>query len=430
MPGPIIILGSQPVRLGEEALVEDENATLQDLEMLLVAKPRAAVITSGGEHGFFRASLCLERGISRVVLRRGVFDESWEHELAARAATFGAEIFVHDDVRGYARVKPGARVHVGAPDIRTWSVLAGGFVLDESLMKEAQNAPPLAMDEEIDGLPTNLEEVAFALGDKPVLYLVVPQRYLEELSYKYPDATIVCRDIPLSVEGATGRRVYMSDNGETMAHVFLSRNADLAKRAALFWEEGSTRRALEIGELLGYPRCCVAAFVALGERGNNAALTYVTAARSRALGATFDARLNSSIRHVLPCTPCSFGCFQAISLAERVLVALPESVSSTLRRALERPVLYFDEARAVVFEGASREGQTITFESARFVSPSAPVAPAEELATRRLFGALFGRPGKLFVREDGLEVQTAEGHERLAFLEGVFGVLLPFGRVD
>ena len=427
MPAPIVILGSQSVHLGEEALVERENATIGDLEMLLATKPRAAVITSGGENGFFRASLCLERGISRVVLRRGVFDEAWERELAARAATFGADIYVHDDARGYARVKPGTRTGVGVPDMRAWFDEANTFVADDVLVAASRNAEPLAQDPEIDGLPTNLEEIAFVLGDKPVLYLVVLQSALETLRRKYPGVTMVCREIPLSVEGATGRRVYSSDSGENMSHTFLSRDADLAKKAAQLWDEGSSRHARAIGELLGYPPCCVAAFIALGERGNNAALTYVAAARSRALGASFDARLNSAIRHVLPCTPCSFGCPRAQILAERVLDALPNNVSKSLRRALARPVLYFDEARAVVFEGAHVDGQTITYQEARFVAPSAPLAPEKEMTTRRLLGALFSCPGRLLVNNDAFEVHTANGQKRLSRTDGRFGVVLPFG---
>jgi hypothetical protein len=426
VPAPIVILGSQPVRLAEEALVERENATIADLEMLLAAKPRAAVITSGGENGFFRASLCLERGISRVVLRRGVFDETWERELAARAARFGADVYVHDDARGYARVKPRARLSIGAPDMRAWVDEANTFFSDDVLREASPNAHPLAQDPEIDGLPTNLEEIAFVQGDKPVLYLVIPQSALEALRNKYPGVTIVCREIPLSIEGATGRRVYSSESGENMSHTFLSRDADRAKKAAQMWDEGSSRHAQAIGELLGYPPCCVAAFVALGERGNNAALTYVTAARSRALSAPFAACLNSAIRHVLPCTPCSFGCPRAIHLAERVLDALPANVSKALRRALARPVLYFDEARAVVFEGAHIDGQTITFEEARFVSPSAPLPLEKELATRRLFGALFSGPGRLLVQDQAFEVHTAVGCKRLARIDARFGVVLPF----
>ncbi|MBK9266025.1 MAG: hypothetical protein IPM54_40355 [Polyangiaceae bacterium] len=426
MRAPVLVLGSNPVHLGEDALVEPPDATLGDIEALLEAKPRAALITSGGEAGFFRASLCLERGVLRVVLRRGAFEDAWERELSARAATFGAELFVHDDARGYGRVKPGARFSVGAPDATTWTRNASGLVIDAAWEEIAQNAVPLAMDPDIEGLPSNLEEVAFVNGDKPVLYLVVPTHDVNALRSKYSTAMLVCHETPLYVESATGRRVYEVASRETNSHVFISNDAALAQRAARLWDEGSSRNAVAIGELMGYPPCCVAAFVALGERGNNAALTYVTAARSRALGATFHAYLNSAVRHVIPCTPCSFGCSKAIRFAGRVLEALESSVSSALCKALGRPVLYFDEARAIAFEGARVDAKGIEYEEARFLPASAPLDPDEELRARRLFGALLAGPGKFVMKDDVFEVHAGGTVRRIARTNPKLGVLLPF----
>jgi hypothetical protein len=259
------------------------------------------------------------------------------------------------------------------------------------------------------------------------LYLVLPQAALEDLRSKYAGMVMVCREIPLAVEGATGRRVYTADTGQTQTHVFVSRDPRLAERAARLWDEGSSRNVLAIGELLGYPACCAAAFAALGERGNNAALTYVTAARSPALGASFHALLNSAVRHVLPCTPCSFGCERAITLAERVLAALPTHVASALEHALRRPVLYFNEACALVFEGARIEGQTITFDEVRFLPASAPLAADDELALRRYWRVMFTGSGKLRIEKETFEVHTDAGVRRMQRGDSRLGIVLPFG---
>lgn len=427
MRPPVIILGANPVQLGEDALFERENATLADIETLLDLKPRAAVVTSGGEPGFFRASLCLERGVSRVVLRRGIFDEAWERELASRAATFGAELYVHDDTRGYGRVKPGARVGVGAPRAEAWTCDPRAIFQDEPATTAELSAPLLPMDEELSDLPSHLEETAFAIGDKPVLYLVLPSSDLPALREKYADATLVVRELPLVVEGATGRRVYEASKGEQNAHVFISKNGAMAEQAARYWDEGSSRHAVAIGELLGYPRCCVAAFAALAERGNNAALAYITAARTRALGATFHGALNSAVRHVVPYTPCSFGCPRAIDLAERIIAALPENVARALRRGLGRPVFYWDEARAIVLNGARVNGQTVDYESAAFLPPSAPLAADVERDVRCRLGAIFGHPGKLVVGEEAIEVHTAGHVRRWPRQTTALGVWLAFG---
>jgi len=302
--------------------------------------------------------------------------------------------------------------------------------MDAQWAEQAQSAAPLAMDADIAGLPSNLEEVAFTNGDKPVLYLVLPVGEADALATKYPGATFVRREIPLTVERVTGRRVYAADGAEKKTHVFISNDAALAHRAAHLWDEGSSRNAVAIGELLGYPPCCVAAFLALGERGNNAALTYVTAARSCALGAAYRAVLNSTVRHVLPCTPCSFGCSRAEALAERVLGALPENVSTPLRRALARPVLYFDEARAVVFEGARVHGSVVEYEQARFLPAPAPLGVDDELFVRRMLGALFASPGKLFVNGDVFELHSRGVVRRFERQGSQLGIVLPFGGAE
>jgi hypothetical protein len=113
-----------------------------------------------------------------------------------------------------------------------------------------------------------------------------------------------------------------------------------------------------------------------------------------------------------------------------VLDVLPENVSKSLQTALSRPVLYFDEARAIVFEGARMDGQAIEYETARFLPPSAPLEPHDELATRRLFSVLFAAPGKLIVRDDAFEVHAGGIVRRLARTNSRLGVVLPFGGAE
>jgi hypothetical protein len=298
--------------------------------------------------------------------------------------------------------------------------------VDETWEEAARSAEPLAFDDDIEDLPSNLEELAFVRGDKPVLYLVVPNHEVDALRSKYSGATLVCRDTPLAVESATGRRFYESSSGQTNTHVFVSVDAALAERAAKLWEEGSSKHAAAIGELMGYPSCCVSSFVALGERGNNAALTYVTAARSLVLKASFHGVLNTAVRRVVPFTPCSFGCSRGVTFAERVLGALPEHVAKPLRRALGRPVLYFDEARAVVFDGARVDERGIEFGRARYLPASAPLETSEELFVRRLFGALFAGPGRLVVKANSFEVQSNGAVRVMGRAAPRLGVVLPF----
>lgn len=433
MRSPVILLGQGRVTLAEDALVEPRGGGLAALEDLLATSPRAAVVTSGGEGGFYRASLCLERGIGRVVLGRGILPPAWEAELAARGKIFGAELFVHDDVRGYARVKPGPRVAVGVPDPLAWSegrAATRGLVAGPEERAAFAEVAPLERDVDAFGSSVHLEEIAFENGDKPVLYLVVPEREVDAVRARHAGATVVvAREAPsqVAVEGATGRRLYGGAAGERSAHVFVSRNPELAARAAKLWEEGSSKNAGAIGELMGYPRCCAQAFVALAERGNNAALVYVTDGRTRALGGTHHFVLNVAVRRLVPFTPCTFGCVRAVPWAERVLSRLPRTVAEPLARSLSRPVLYFDEARAIAFAGAKKTSNGLSFESAFFLAPAAPLAPDDEMEARRLFGWLCEGGGELVITADAFEVRGKTQTKRLSRKTPRLGVLLPFG---
>ncbi|MDC0748733.1 hypothetical protein [Polyangium mundeleinium] len=445
MRQPVILLGKGDVSLAAadgDVLVEPEGGGLEAIEALLARSPRAAVVTAGGDEGFFRASLCLERGVKAVVLRRGAFSEAHEKELAARARSFGRELFLHDDSRGYGRVPTGSeRVQVGAPEVAAWETAAReaggqsrrtaaiGLDVDAAWEEAAEAAQPLPMDAPVPGLFENLEEVAFTNGDKPVLYLVVPARSLEAVRARHPGAAMAlarAEAAPLAVEGATGRRIEGA-SGEATVHAFFSTTPALAARAASLWEQGSSRNALVIGELLGYPPCCTAAFVALADRRNNAALVYVTAARTRALGASFHPLLDVAVRRVVPFTPCSFGCERAAAVASRVVAALPRAQAEALTRALARPVLYFDEARAVALEGARVDGAAILFESAVFLPAPAPLDPDSERFARKLLGAFFKDGGTLVCTDDGFEVRGASFTRRLGRTSPRLGEFLPFG---
>ncbi len=449
MGQPVILLGKGPISLasGEDVLAEPKDGGVAGIEALLAKRPRAAIVTTGGDEGFFRASLCFERGVPLVILRRGALDEARVKELAARARSLAVELFLHDDARGYGRAPTGdERMQVGAPEADAWETAlraaagqnkraaAIGLDVDAAWEEAAQAAVPLLLDASVPGLSENMEEVAFANGDKPVLYLVVPVRSLDAVRARHADAEVVlagARATPVAVEGATGRRIYDdAAPSEASVHAFFSRNPALAERAALLWEQGSSRNAEAIGELLGYPPCCTAAFVALPDRRNNAALVYVTAARTRALGASFHSLLDVAVRRVVPFTPCSFGCPLAIVLAERIVASLPPAQAESLTRALARPVLYLDEARAVAFEGARVDGASISFESARFLPAPAPLDAEGELFARKLFGALFEGGGELVCTEDAFEVRGASFTRRIGRSSPRLGVILPFGRLS
>jgi hypothetical protein len=277
----VVVLGTDAIAI--DAPREGE----QSIEELLASSPDAAVIAARDEPAFFRASLALERDVRRVIVHPDSMPDAYLGELAARARTLGGEVFTRDDTR-YARVAPGPRVEVGAPS------------------RQQPDEPP---PDELFSI--QCEEVAFAAGLKPVLYLVVPSAELPGVLARYPNA--VTREDRMRETPGSGERHYGA--GDEHVHVFVGARA---REACDLWAADSSRHVEELGALMGYPRCCVRAFAAMANRALNWVFPLVVAARTRALGGRFDRHLDFVTQRLIPFVPCRFDCARAIDWASRV----------------------------------------------------------------------------------------------------------------
>jgi len=110
-----------------------------------------------------------------------------------------------------------------------------------------------------------------------------------------------------------------------------------------------------------------------------------------------------------------------------LLARTQPDTAATLRRALARPVLFFDHARLVVLEGARLDGDVI-----RYGGVAGGLSPTEDHAVRERFEralcAVLTRGDGLRVTDGALEV--LRGSARAAWLprcEPSLGVLAPFG---
>jgi hypothetical protein len=429
----VVVLGDGQIQLSAapqaaqtEIVHEPPDGSLDDLERILSSRPDVAVVSGEGERCFFRASLAIERGVKRVVLRRGALDAAWLDDLAGRAELLGSELLIRgDNERSYQRWQPKRRqtsLEVGAPDAEAWAraiedarrspEATGELGLDlgtEDRQRYAASAP-LPVDPEVPKLPPRLEDVAFSVGLKPVLYLVLTKAEAEGLESRHPGAHVAVRTTALKIESTTGRREYAGD--EVSIHAFISRDPALAERAATLWTEGSSRHVRELGALMGYPECCVTSFAALASRSNNAALIYVTDSRTRALGGGHRTSLNVVVVRIAPFTPCSFGCARGADWSSRVIDGLPGSTPEALRRALSRPVLYFDEARAVVLRPTGeRDERGVGFDRAYWVA-GALTEDAAMVHARKIWGGFLRGGGFLRVTGDAFELTSPAGEQR------------------
>jgi len=221
------------------------------------------------------------------------------------------------------------------------------------------------------------EEVAFRLGRKPVLYRTVPASEAAIVKARFPEAWV--EEVPhLLRRDAVQDRRLRGEGGEPHVDLFFSHDRALAARAAAIYREGRVGAAIEeMGDLLGYPRCCARAFAALPDRSNNSFLRHATWQGTVRAGHAFHARLANLTLVATPYTPCSYGCPAALDDSAAVFAAMPDA--GRFLAWLARPALYVDDTRLVLFEG---EGDTREL-SYRSVAVPAPRDPAQQAVLAR-----------------------------------------------
>ncbi len=172
---------------------------------------------------------------------------------------------------------------------------------------------------------------------------------------------------------ARGRADGHDHTGSELTTLFVSGDEALARRAMALSERevagGSDRAEViaELGGLLGYPACCVAAFV---ERASAAALggggagLHLSALQNTS--GVLDPRLNTIgaplalISHV----PCALNCEPSGALAARVeagLTAFDPEIASANAALRRRPVIWWSPDCAVAFDG-TWDGDAFVFE--------------------------------------------------------------------
>ena len=324
------------------------------------------------------------------------------------------------------------RVSAAAREVRTPAdaLRAVGLTPPDDL---PDDPPAIALDPLRAEVP-RLELLAYEHGLKPALYLTLPRAEADAIAQRFGDHRMARVDYLFMYDAVTDvrRRAPAAPGEGTHVDLFIARDAALVERARTIYEDprGPSEHLAEMGAMLGYPPCCVEAFAALPDRSNNTAIRYASIARTRRLGLPFAPVLNNLFAYVLPSFPCSYGCARSVAQAEAVLDLLARTqpdTAATLRRALARPVLFFDHARLVVLEGARLDGDVI-----RYGGVAGGLSPTEDHAVRERFEralcAVLTRGDGLRVTDGALEV--LRGSARAAWLprcEPSLGVLAPFG---
>ncbi len=271
-------------------------------------------------------------------------------------------------------------------------------------------------------LAVHLDESAFAAGLKPALLLDVPPSEEAKVRARHPGAHVERRVHRAAIDG---QDAWTPDpSGEERVELFLGRDAVLARRAAALHERDPTVAVREMGELMGYPACCIAAFADQADRGNNTLNRYETAARTIASDA-WPWELNNLVVMLAPFFPCRYDCAEAVAWVRRALDATERHAPGTtarLRSALARPVLYHGGDRAIAFAGAWSAPR---LEYTRVeVSPAAPDAHLLFAAAVALGNELTLGPNALVIARAGTPVL------RLERTDPMLGFTAPFGSLE
>lgn len=309
---------------------------------------------------------------------------------------------------------------------------AAGLEPDGDLTPSALAPDPLKVD-----VP-RLEVLAFERGIKPALYLTVPRDEAPRWTERFADRAVARVDYVLAHDTVTDvRRRENAPEGEgTHVDLFFARDPADAERAREIYRDprGPSARLDEMGALLGYPPCCVAAFAALDDRSNNSALRYASREGTLRARQRFAPTLNNLFAHVLPWFPCGYGCARSVTAAEAVLDAFasdrPDDAAA-LRARLARPVLYVDHARLVAFDGARLDGDVLRFTSVvggLAATRDDPSAAAVSARFEEAVGGFFDGADGVRVNDDGVEA-FAGGRplRRLRRRAPGLGWLFPFG---
>ena len=283
---------------------------------------------------------------------------------------------------------------------------------------------PPASPAPLTALPRTAESLelwALRAGVKPVAFITTRPADAERVIASFRDVHVERRTRRVRV-GPQDTWVDRRDEGEDAVELYFSRDPALAAAAARLQAEGDPSAGLsELGALMGYPPCCVAAFAAQRDRSNNVANRYQTFSRTAAPG-PWPWLLNNTQTMLLPCFPCTYDCRAAETYARAALSAMERvhpGVFAAFSAVLGRPVLYFDDHDAVTLAG-HLHGEEVRYEAAS-VSPGA----SAEVAA---LAAVICQGDTLRWTHEELRVQ-AQGREllRLARTDPGLGFLAPFG---
>lgn len=154
-----------------------------------------------------------------------------------------------------------------------------------------------------------------------------------------------------------------------MIFAYISKDMELAKLGKYLENGNDTKR---LGELLGYPDCCVDFFIENMDRQSKKNNDFILPALKNTDEFVFPKELNIAARYfdfnILPFFPHSFKCDKALKTANAYLATIIDhnsTLAADLARKLNCGVIYTENAGVYLLEQPRLNGEYLNFENAR-----------------------------------------------------------------
>ncbi|MBI2651287.1 DUF483 domain-containing protein [Candidatus Woesearchaeota archaeon] len=173
----------------------------------------------------------------------------------------------------------------------------------------------------------------------------------------------------------TAKKVSINYPYNGFYHIYISKNKSVAKMLKLVENKNDDNA---IGQLLGYPKCCIDFFVENREKQQKIQNDYILEALSNSYGFSFPFYTNYAIRYfdfaLLSHFPHSFNCEASIKIAKanfECLKQASESIAIRFEKMLKSAVLYTENSGIFLFQDYKMENNIFKF--GKFLSTSTAI---------------------------------------------------------
>ena len=167
----------------------------------------------------------------------------------------------------------------------------------------------------------------------------------------------------------TVKKVPVNYSGPGLYHIYISKDKDKTKFLKLLENKNDDKA---IGELLGYPKCCIDFYMENKEKQQKIQNDYILPALNNSEGFKFPFYINYAIRYfditLLSHFPHSLNCKESITIAKNNLQCIKkysEDLGNKFETMLKGPVLYTEDRGIFMFKDYKFNNNILEFKNVK-----------------------------------------------------------------